>query len=189
MKGLLHSKKFRNNLYKWLIAYVGVMLLLTTVITYSKYISSLEIGDEARATKFKVRIDFTNCSLASGKTCDSGVFLANEALKYSFSVDTSELEANALLALTITVNKDFEVLSLENKTTNTMICQKGETLCDGNVISLFGSDGKIVPASKKDLTNYEITVKYTGNESTFNYKEQKFTNIVKVGYSAMQVIN
>ena len=41
MKGLLHSKRFKENLYRWLFMYVGVIALLTTVITYSKYVTQL----------------------------------------------------------------------------------------------------------------------------------------------------
>ena len=56
MKGLLQSKIFRKNLKKWLCMYVGALLLLTTVVTYSKYISKYNVDDDARITKFDVTV-------------------------------------------------------------------------------------------------------------------------------------
>ena len=56
MKGLLRSKRFRHNLYKWVTMYVGVMLLFTVVVTYSRYMSSLEGSDQAKVARFEVGI-------------------------------------------------------------------------------------------------------------------------------------
>ena len=46
MKGLLHSKLFRKNLFTWLFMYIIVIGLFTTVVTYSKYISSMQNADK-----------------------------------------------------------------------------------------------------------------------------------------------
>lgn len=105
MKGLLRSKRFKENLRKWLFMYTGVMLLLTTVITYSKYISSLQIDDDARTSKFSFAIKEVNCSdyISDDNTCDakSGEKCRpTQVITSCFKVDTSGLEVDSDLYLT-----------------------------------------------------------------------------------------
>lgn len=110
MKGLLHSKKFRSNLYKWLFMYVGVMGLLTTVVTYSRYISNFDIGDEARATKFNVDIK------QEGEYVGENIptYRPTSKIPYYFIVNT-DVEVNTYLVLSFIINGEdhFRILSID----------------------------------------------------------------------------
>lgn len=108
MKGLLQSKIFKENLRKWLFMYVGTIALLTTVITYSKYVSSLGDNDQARGSKFDIIItpiscpkpadeDNSFCSVeySSTSTCRPGATIAS-----CFTVDTTGVEVSSDVWLT-----------------------------------------------------------------------------------------
>ena len=114
MKGVLQSKRFRKNLYKWLLMYVGVMVFLTTVVTYSKYVSSLMASDSARAAKFNVTIAPQECTetASDGVHCNIGIHRATQTIDYYFKVQTN-LEVKTDLFLTIFVNQDFELKNIE----------------------------------------------------------------------------
>lgn len=195
MKGLLQSKRFKQNLYKWLFMYVGVLLLLATVITYSRYIAGL-LGstEEARPARFNVKVEPVDCN-AIDKKCNTGNYLFDDEITYAFEVDPSELEANANLAITITSHDDFEIIKIvqDNKT----ICQnvEGSTFCRSNINSSF-IDGEIVDEeissnvntnNHKKLT-YQVTVKYkkTEEELIKNNYVYDYNKIVNIGYSAIQ---
>lgn len=184
MKGLLHSKKFRTNLYKWLFMYVGVMLLLTTVVTYSRYISSIKTSDNARPALFDVAIDYdkSNLTCEDLTNCFSGTFRPTSKLTYKFTVDTTKIEVNTDFALTITVHEDFKIESLKNITTNTLV-----TLSDDekNNLKPTSISSKIY-APSGNIETYEIVV-YYGKQIS---KDTNFTDIheiVRVGYSAKQI--
>ena len=90
MKGLLHSKRFKENLYRWLFMYVGVIALLTTVITYSKYVTQLIPTEEkARPAKFDVEIANTD---SAGNDCTkvesvtTGIYRPTSEIKYYFKI-------------------------------------------------------------------------------------------------------
>ena len=109
MKGLLQSKKFRKNLSKWLFMYVGVMLLLTTVVTYSKYISKFQGNDEAKTARFELRMA---CIDNTGNACPQELSRMVEKgkkmeLNYVFDFDPSKLDVKSNLKLLIFVNKWF----------------------------------------------------------------------------------
>jgi len=186
MKGLLQSKKFRTNLYKWLFMYAGVMLLLTSVITYSKYITSMETNEESRVAKFEVGIDYMNCADVTTPTeanpnriCNSGMYRPTSEIKYYFSVDTTQIETHALFLLDITVDSHFTLVGLKDFTNNKQIDISGVT------------NGKIrltenIVASKGKNITYEVRVIYNGTSDSYK-EEQNYNNIVKVGYSATQI--
>ena len=56
MSKLLHSKTFRKNLFKWIFMYICALLVIFTVVTYSRYITKSSLGDEAKAAKFNLEI-------------------------------------------------------------------------------------------------------------------------------------
>lgn len=112
MKGLLQSKRFRTNLYKWLFMYAGVIMLLITVITYSKYISSFTESDAARPTKFNITVDYLDCKqLEDNDSCSLGIYRPTSEIKYAFNL-TKEVEVKTILALSIKVHEDFKTNSL-----------------------------------------------------------------------------
>lgn len=195
MKGLLQSKKFKQNLYKWLFMYVGVLLLLATVITYSRYIAGLlGASDEARSAKFNVKVEPIGCN-AINKSCNTGAYLFDDEITYAFEVDPTELEANANLVVTVTADDDFEIIKIvQNDKT---ICQnkEGSTFCRSNINSSF-IEGEIVDeeipsniitSNHKKLT-YQVTVRYkkTEEELIKNNYVYDYNKIVNIGYSAIQ---
>ena len=119
MKGLLQSKIFRKNLKKWLCMYVGALLLLTTVVTYSKYISKYNVDDDARITKFDVTVkNIENENLTCTGEIDKldcttkDTYRPTTKIPYEFVV-TPNFEVNTLLATTIYVPASFNIETLE----------------------------------------------------------------------------
>ena len=119
MKGLLQSKIFRKNLRKWLCMYVGALLLLTTVVTYSKYISKYNADEDARITKFDVTVkNIENENLTCTGEIDKldcttkDTYRPTTKIPYEFVV-TPNFEVNTLLATTIYVPASFNIETLE----------------------------------------------------------------------------
>lgn len=129
MKGLLHSKKFRTNLLNWLCMYVGVMALLTTVITYSKYIESQSQSDEARVPKFDVNYGKVSCDGSNEQDCYKDILTAEQlpvvsgdydystyitrTMPFYFYVDYKELEVDTELILTFARHEKFDIVEIE----------------------------------------------------------------------------
>ena len=190
MKGLLHSKKFRTNLYKWLFMYVGVMLLFTTVITYSKYISSMDGNDEARPAKFIIKVEPLECA-----NCNLTAYRPTSKIEQDFQINLEELEVTTDLELTITVDKDyFELVSFEpilgkNETPLLSSCA-GSTSNNANEVKLCGR----IPVESNKLLKYKAIVKYKNENELYKYvaktdaqgNPMKY-NIINVGYSGVQV--
>lgn len=130
MKTLFQSKKFKRNFKKWLCMYVGALLLLTTVVTYSKFISSFGGSDSARVTKFDVTINkpetLKNCKndgtseeiccngslLEENISCKTGTYRPTTEVSYDFIVNTN-FEVNTILAVSVYVPLDYTIIKLE----------------------------------------------------------------------------
>lgn len=126
MKGLLHSKRFKNNLKKWLFMYICALLVFTTVITYSKYISQYGVEDAARITKFDVEIeniaiegDGYTCNVADNEqktiTCTASEetkYRPTKDLDYTFKL-IPDFEVKTLLTTSIFVPNTFEIVGLK----------------------------------------------------------------------------
>ena len=83
---LLHSKLFRQNLFKWIFMYIAALGLLTSVITYSKYITALIHDESVRSSKF-------GCSEEDGQSCESNVQLRpTKEIEVYFKLDLNQLE-------------------------------------------------------------------------------------------------
>lgn len=194
MKGLLQSKRFKKNLKKWLCMYVGTLGILTCVITYSKYISSLGLNDEARVTKFDVKVksdmqmvacttDITqNCCNGSieseNLSCITEDYRPTEAIPYEFIVDY-EFEVRTELTLRFYVNKKFTIESLKKDNESLTFTEK--EVGDYKEISI---KEEFEPKTDKE-DKYTITVKYDGY-SFNNYTEFK-DKVVYVNYYAKQI--
>lgn len=190
MKGLIHSKKFRQNLFNWLFVYVGVLGLLASVVTYSKYISSLGTKDEARVTKFNVKIEFAEeCSNNSATTiCNMGNYLPFEKMYYYFKVDTREIETAANIYLTASVQgidaSKYKITSIDE------VISSGEEVTYNPILKdEESSENKKYQTTKldvkKDIRTYRATVEYipgqiVGENTTSSYE-------LYIGYSASQV--
>lgn len=126
MKGLLHSKRFKKNLRKWLFMYICALLVFTTVITYSKYISQYGVEDAARITKFDIEIeniaiegDGYTCNVADNEqktiTCTASEetkYRPTKNLDYTFKL-IPDFEVKTLLTTSIFVPNTFEIVSLK----------------------------------------------------------------------------
>lgn len=177
MKGLLHSKRFRKNLSRWLFMYAGVMLLLTTVVTYSKYMTSKMGTNDARAAKFVVDVESVG---------DNNIkYRPTSYIEKEFIVDLTGLEVTTYFELTIKKNENFNLVSME-EVTNTL----SENACntkssDENSILLCG----VIPADGKEKRlNYKFILKYdyTKGDLFETYKGQNY-DIIKVEWSAIQL--
>lgn len=214
MKGLLQSKIFRKNLRKWLCMYVGALLLLTTVVTYSKYISKYNADEDARITKFDVTVkNIENENLTCTGEIDKldcttkDTYRPTTKIPYEFVV-TPNFEVNALLATTIYVPASFNIETLEEINGKVLYDEK-ENIKDSSItISKLKDKNEkgeevdtatIITITKKidtdDIINsntpktYKITIKYNYDEETYLTADKENLSVIKIGYSATQIKN
>ncbi len=191
MKELFHSKLFKKNLAKWTIMYIGVIALLTTAITYSKYMTELQMSDSARVAKFDIDIIPIECSNSNekDKVCNDNItYRPTTPITYSFTVNNN-LEVKTALVLTIYVNDNFEVTNF-TKDGEKLTFNPSKTIIDpkNNVIYTYQSiiEQTVLPGN--DNSKYEITVKYKNYEEKIINNNLDY-NIIKVEYSATQEKN
>lgn len=201
MKGLLHSKRFRRNLKRWICMYVGVLILFTSVVTYSRYVSNLSLNDEAKVTKFNVNIGKGEASTESGKD----PFLPTDTIYYTFTV-TPDFEVKTLLALTVNAEDRFTIESIVEETSNLGIYNKdirnqnagaitvsADTTVDGNNDNTKVVISRTISSAEAKPTTYKIALKfkYEDIKETYytldEYLREKA--IVNVDYSARQLLN
>ncbi len=176
MKGLLQSKKFKNNLKKWLCMYVGVMLLLTTVITYSKYISKFQGSTKASPAKFQIELEPFDI--------DQSTHLATDELTYKFYVDVSNVDVASTLKILTFVDESFNIVS----TSDGFVSQdNNETTQLGKKMLVYKAK---VPTDLSGKKEFEITVKYNNSDnldlSTDYNNPSVFEKIVTIGYKIEQ---
>ena len=173
MKGLLHSKKFRTNLYRWLFAYVGVIMLLTTVITYSKYISSMSLSAKKSPAKFKVAITQVDYD-------EDTTYRPTSEITYKFKVDTTEIEVLTELKIYVAVNSDFKIESIKDSSNVDAGFIFNDTNTSGLLTTLLELDR---------LTNeetYTVKLKYYGTLNTGVNPDEELNNIMTIGYHMEQ---
>lgn len=164
MKGLLHSKRFKKNLKKWLFMYVCALLMLTTVITYSKYISQYGMNDVARITKFNVEIenvgvegDGYSCDILDNeyKTVNCEVnpdikYRPTKYLDYTFKL-LPDFEVETLLTTSIYVPDTFEIVALKSKEKYIEIVKDEETGKDKEIEKV--RDNAVLYDKKNNIKN------------------------------------
>ncbi len=193
MKELLHSKVFRRNLKKWLFMYVGTICLLTSVITYSKYISAFNGSDSARPAKFNVKVNFDEIACPEpivgsfSSTCDLGSSRPLPAYDFKFNVDTSELEVNTLLVLTLKTGEGF---TLPDSIVE--VDETGKKIKDVSLESIIDSNNKkitlnINDSNRDQIRYYKATLAYDNEGATkFNVAKKDVIGLM-VDYSATQI--
>ena len=151
--------------------YVGVMLLFTVVVTYSRYMSSLEGSDQAKVARFEVGIRHKGCqgTLTEDNVCESGTFRPNSRIEYNFEVDTTKLEVATDLTLTIIVHSDFQILDLTDVDVSKY---------SNNRISFVRS----IQVGKENIKDYTLSIMYVGEDIGKTYTDP----IVSIDYSAEQ---
>lgn len=149
MGGLLHSKTFRQNLSRWVFMYIAIICLLTSVITYSKYISSLGAKDEARASKFNVLIEPLPVDSECTSTGEQGGALViscgskrpTSVINYYFKVVSEvEVPSNIILRVSGGDNRNYKK---ENDELSSMKIQS-INLCNYITMSIIGAIIKIL---------------------------------------------
>lgn len=182
MKGLLQSKKFRNNLKKWLCMYVGVLLLLTTVITYSKYITSLQSEGKADTAKFNLLLEPFDV--------DDSVHNINDELVYKFYVDTKDVNVKSKLKLLTFVDKSFTIESISE---GFVAEEENETTAQGRQVRVYSVE---IPKDLSGRKEFEVHVKYNNSEglnqngdplSINESNPDVFEDIVTIGYKMEQM--
>ncbi len=202
MKGLLHSKTFRENLYKWLILYVGIMLLLTTVITYSRYISRFQgENDRAETARFNIAIKELECKDSKTGSCAQDSYWFTNEVEYYFSVDTTDVEISAKEMLTIKLHSNFDIVGIY-----ALDLERDGVMQDGKIVDLESlkktetplntdqttQEGSIVLSLKDEFNakngkvkGYHVVVKEkpdVKNDSDF----YNYNDILKINYLAEQ---
>lgn len=195
MNWMLHSKLFKKNLVKWLLMYGGVILLFTSVITYSKYVSQMMSSDSARVAKFIIDIEPNNCVSSNDSNCNIGNVRPTK-IDYYFTVDTSELEVNSDLILNIYLNRKFsffnnnaEVLEIDGD--SIPLEAKSRTSIGDNSYQIYQYSDKVNVSNleRKKIKKYKVSVKFNSdNFYTENFNDNIY-DIVRVGYSLIQVKN
>lgn len=203
MKGLLHSKRFKENLYRWLFMYVGVIALLTTVITYSKYVTRL-IPTEEKALPAKFDVEISNTDSA-GNDCTkvecvtTGIYRPTSEIKYYFKFK-ADLEVSAEILLLVRINEayrdDFKIVSVKESKVNGFETVTNDSTNNPESIyrvKLENEQDSITGEYKPIEKVYEVTVQYKDLDS-FNSKTDsndflEAKNVLEVGYTAEQKNN
>ncbi len=204
MSWLLHSKLFRKNLCKWVIMYVCVMCLVTTVITYSKYITQLQNDGDARQAVFKVDIaKFVpenaeyHCDLEDLTKCEVQGYRPTKDIDFYFKVDYSMMEAAAEVFVNVILDQNLEIKKAYSVDVN------GENEYSVNCSADNKESGSstykclikfdVVPTEDPDIKKtqvkyYKIVASHKKNEDGIYNLDNEEQNIY-IGYSAYQVKN
>ncbi len=194
MDKLLHSKTLKSNLFKWILLYVCALFVVTTVVTYSRYISSAIGTDKARTAKFNVTLTKGDiCSSLSGE-CGLDSYKPYDPIEYNFTVDTTEIEVSTDLVTTVEVNNQFTIMSISDGTNEVDLTDVSNHLSEslGDVsISYYNNSNRVsisseVGPSKTNIRNYVVTIKYTKTQDPGYLDQHKFTDNVLLEYSATQ---
>lgn len=188
MMGLLHSETFRKNLSKWIFMYIAVICLLTSVITYSRFISSFGTDDEARSSKFNVKIEpiatQDSCpddtETEGGESSSTAVLCTTSrptsTLEYYFKVDVTEIEVKAEVYLRARAG-DENYQTSSSKMSNMLI--EDISICKDMTCTEFEDTKKIdaksgsitipVDGKNKDKQNiyyFKVNAKYDPDKFT-----------------------
>ncbi len=181
MKELLQNKVFKKNLKKWLVMYIGVIALFTTIITYSKYMTTMMGSSEAKVAAFDININYLDNQCISSNNCNTGYYRPTSYIEYYFTVDYMfDVKTDVFLTVLINNKFDFEIFDENNeKITVTKNTEKS------NDSYYCGSFKMPVTIGSRKTSKYKIRVKYK-YDADKNITNEPY-NIVKVNYSAKQV--
>lgn len=176
MNSLLHSKRFKKNLLKWLLMYGSALCMLTIVVTYSKYISTYTSNpDTARVAKFDVKMDYS-CASDDCKVINSRPV---PQLEYYFKIENNS-DVPTLIVTNIKVNEDFTFARLE------------KVQAEDNDIkySLTNNEIKLETISSNSTNTYKIILNYNKYNDGEYYKsphDYDTNKLLTIGYSATNV--
>ena len=175
MKGLFQNKHFRKNLQKWLIMYLGVIALLTTVITYSKYITAITSTDSARVAKFKLNISEINCDDLITSDCNIPYNIRPTSnIEYNFKVDMSQIEVKTKITLKLKPESNFNITNI----------YEDQTILDNNLITSNEYTYEYTPGISPSTKVFKIILNYTGTDSLNSNRDYK---VINIGYKIEQI--
>ncbi len=196
MRNLLNNRKFKNNLAKWLCMYVGVLMMLTTVITYSKYMTELNFSDNARVTKFDVEVfrSSANGSRTNAEYKLKDSYRPTETIEYYFTVK-ADVEVNTKISIYVSAPSVFDFMvydaqnnivgkSIDNSGTETGASSETETQSNEEELTRQWIELEI-PAGQNSITTYKVILNYNGKIEDVH--EHANYNIVNMSYTAEQV--
>ena len=166
MSGLLHIKRFRQNMLKMFAIYLVVILSTTSVITYSRYITSMESTSYARPARFNIDITKGSICVVGKDFCDLSKYKPYDQLDYYFSVDTSQLEVTTIMATTIDIDTHYNFVNIYE------IDDEVETLIDINNNQDYSINGRRINISQEveaglgSVKTYKIRLSYIENSET-----------------------
>ncbi len=197
MDELLHNKKFRSNLYKWIFAYVGVLLLFSSVVTYSKYITSLEQGDTSKPAKFDVKISCPDCTIGDNNVIDTGNFRPTQNIEYFFQINPN-FEVNTNLKIITTVDSEFfiqklELIDLETSEIIKKVYEKEEN--GDKISSVTALEDKLLATSQItsnqkvnfNTMGYKLTIKFNKEVDEEYKKSHPYSQLARISYYAEQI--
>ena len=185
MKRLLYSKVFRKNLFNWLFMYIAVIGLFTSVVTYSKYISSLQSDADAKVAKFDASITYDEiCSgIDENQICNNGSHRPTSDISFYFTVDTTNIEVSTIFVTRITVLEYFKNISVYDVTENSSGVKINEFNNTNNVLTLT----ETIHKDDTYVRKYKLTMNYDHENYDNDFSESHPLNgAVVVGYSATQ---
>lgn len=198
MKNLFHNEHFRRKFYRYLGMYIGVLLLFTTVVTYSKYVSMLSSESSARVAKFNIDIDYFNvdgCNPGEDEEiCEAGYYRPATEIPYYFKAST-EFEVSVFFVLSISVATDFEIVGLYAKSEEEGTYEEID-LMGKRTLNEIKLETVKAPNEGKN-TYYKLIVKYKGDNLVYHNQEIPYyeyqekneisKQVVTVDYSAVQL--
>ncbi len=196
--GLLQSKHFRKKIGKWVIMYVVCMMFFTTVVTYSKYVSNLiDSSDTARVSKFKFNLIYCeNSEKCDNKSPINRKYRPTKDMEFYFLADARDIEVNANIEYTISVDRHFKVKEVYKDGTKLDIGTSSKEVKFKDSIQagienyakykvVVSYDEKVVDKDSKGniingiVTNPDGSVKYIFNGTNYG--------ILNVGYKIDQI--
>ena len=185
--------------------YIAVMGLLTTVVTYSRYMTTFGGTSTVEVAKFNIDInDDIMCGATAPKYenyCNYAENRTTDEIEYYYVVDTTGVEVKTKFFMTLYVNDKFELEKLEEIDINAESPEpKSVTLVDPTKSqNINGTNFKLWTITDNSINNvielgkgsekvYKATLKYNNKDvdiESFNSNDEP---LVKVDYSAMQVI-
>lgn len=206
MKGLLHSKRFKRNLKRWICMYVGVLILFTSVVTYSKYISSFTVNTSATIPKFNVNINEKKVAVPNYNTDSAGNYYPTSVIPYQFQINTN-IDVKTLLVLTVNAEEDFSIMTIKDISGNELFprsekaidCKEPSDTCyiiNNYTINRVGKSiniNKIIQSENDNISEtFEVGLKYNYESNTYYQFNRDYLNnmkIVNIDYSAKQLLN
>ena len=156
------------------------MGLFTTVITYSKYISSLlDEGDSARVSKFNIQLKYcsdTTCEDATSFAPKPNTYRPFDDMVYYFAIDSSNLEVNADLILMVQADRHFKIKEIkevvEDDVKDVENISKNDT---GKTMSI----SRTVKAQDPNLIKYRAVLVYDSEVIDYNSDGSVRNGVIK----------